>query len=84
MTEPKLTDFQKKVLRHVPKHPGERSTRNIVTKVYGSGWEGWKKARGRKIAVLRALHKMLLLKLVGWNPHLLSKEWSKEYWYQKR
>ena len=84
MTQPKLTDFQKKVLRHVPKWPGERSVISIVSKVYDDGWQGWKKARGRKIAVIRALYILKNYKLVNWNPHPTSKHWRAEYWFKKQ
>lgn len=77
-----MTDFQKKVLRYVPKWPGKRSVRNIVTKVYDDGWQGWRKARGRTIAVIRALNKLQDYKLVTWNSHPLSKNWQAVYWYK--
>ena len=83
MTEPKLTDFQKKVLRHVPKWPGQMSINKIVSRVYDDGWQGWKKARGRKTAVSKALNQLQRYKLIDWNPHPFSDDWWPEYWWKR-
>ncbi len=77
-----LTEFQKKVLATLPLSPGHKHVNKIVHEVYGD-YVGWKRARGRKIAVIKALWKMRKLGKVNWWSSPFAPKLRADYWYKK-
>lgn len=83
MTKPKPTDFQKRVLKLVPDFPSEISLTKLAIKVYGQCpgcYPGWKKSRGRKTAVSKALWRLEKLGLVRWPHHGQFNNYRNMYW----
>jgi len=76
-----LTEFQQKVLKALPFSMGHIHINKLVHKVYGD-YVGWKRARGRRIAVIKALWKMKRLGLVDWRSFEYLESYA-EYWYKK-
>ena len=77
-----LTEFQQKILDALPLQPRHIALTRLVTKIYGGGYDGWKKERGRKSAISKALWKMVKLALVSWRSYGHT-GWLIEYWYRK-
>ena len=75
-----LTKFQKKVWAALPLSPGHKHIDAIVRIVYGD-YAGPKKARGRNVAVSKALRKMERLGKVGWRSFEYNR--SVKYWFKK-
>lgn len=84
MPEPKITDFQQRVLDLMPKFPGQISVRKLVTKVYDhQGYPGWKKFRGQTTAVSKALWKLQKMGLVGWPNRPYDVDSFRKLYWQK-